>query len=121
MKQEKINKAYGSLGKLSDYSLPVKKARGIYNLMKAVENAYQFALSEEKKYLAEYGGKIEENGSIVFETPTDCALFKDRLDELCNMEVDIEVEPIILSEQDFGEQTLTPADIYNLEGFVCFE
>ncbi len=121
MRQEKINRAYGALNKLNGYKLPMKKAYGIYKLMRAVEDSYQFALGEEQKYLAEYGGIIKEDGSIVFSTPTDCAMFKDKLEELSNIETDIEFEQVVLTEHDLGDQMLTPGDIYNLEGFVLFE
>lgn len=121
MTQYEVNKAYPALMRLSEFRLPVKKAYGIYKLMRAVEGAYQFALGEEKKYLVEYGGNIGEDGSIVFATPTDCAMFKDKVEELSNIDTDIEFEKVVLTESDLGEQMLTPGDIYNLEGFVIFD
>lgn len=121
MKQKEINRAYNSLSKLVEYNLPVKKARDVYKLMKMVEDAYQFAANEERKYLAEYKGVIKEDNTIAFETPTDCAAFQDKLTELNDADVEIEVETIALTEQDIGEQKLTPMDIYNLEGFIIFE
>lgn len=121
MRQEKINRAYNSLSKLVEYNLPLKKARGIYKLMKSVEDAYQFAANEERKYLSEYKGVIKDDNTITFETPTDCAAFQDKLAELNGMDVDIEIDTVVLTEQDIGEQKLMPMDIYNLEGFVIFE
>lgn len=121
MKQDKINRAYNSLIKLVEYNLPVKKAQGVYRLMKAVEDAYQFAANEERKYLAEYKGIIKNDNTITFETPTDCAAFQDKLEELNGMDVDIEIEAVTLTGQDIAEQKLMPIDIYNLEGFVIFE
>ena len=96
MIQEKINRAYESLMKLNNFKLPVKKAYAVYKLVQAADNAYQFALSEERKYLDEFHGT------------------------LCNMEVDIAIDVVKLDENDLGEQTLSPADIFNLEGFVDF-
>lgn len=121
MRQEKVNRAYNSLCKLVEYNLPLKKALGIYKLMKAVEDTYQFAANEERKYLSEYKGVIKDDNTITFETPTDCAAFQDKVAELNSMDVDIEIEAVALSEQDIGEQKLMPIDIYNLEGFVIFE
>ncbi len=120
MIQEKINRAYESLMKLNNFKLPVKKAYAVYKLVQAVDSAYQFALSEERKYLDEFHGTLSENGNITFLTPSDCTAFKTKLDELCNMEVDIDIEVVKLDEKDLGEQTLSPADIFNLEGFVDF-
>lgn len=120
MIQEKINRAYESLMKLNNFKLPVKKAYAVYKLVQAVDSAYQFALSEERKYLDEFHGTLKEDGNITFLTPSDCTAFKTKLDELCNMEVDIAIEVVKLDEKDLGEQTLSPADIFNLEGFVDF-
>ena len=121
MKQGKINKAYASLSKLNEYNLPVKKAYGIYKLMRVVEDAYQFAIGEEKKYLEEYGGTIKEDGSVLFSTPTECAMFKDKVEALSDIESDIVFDQVVLTEEDLGDQMLMPSDIYNLEGFVVFE
>lgn len=120
MIQEKINKAYGSLMKLNNFKLPVKKAYAVYKMVQDVDKAYQFALSEERKYMDEFHGVPKEDGSITFPTPSDCTAFKVKLDELCNVEVDIPIEVVKLGERDLGEQTLSPADIFNLEGFVDF-
>ena len=47
--------------------------------------------------------------------------FKDKFEELVNSEVELDIDPVTLSENDIGDQMLTPGDIYNLEGFVIFE
>ena len=120
MIQEKINRAYESLMKLNNFKLPVKKEYAVYKLVQAADNAYQFALSEERKYLDEFHGTLNEDGNITFLTSSDCAAFKVKVDELCNMEVDIAIDVVKLDENDLGEQTLSPADIFNLEGFVDF-
>lgn len=121
MRQERINKAYSSLLKLKGYNLPVKKAYAIYKLASSVEEAYEFALNEERKYMADFNGTLNENGTITFPTPTECAAFRDKVEELCDIDADITVEPVTLTEADLGEQTITPLDIANLEGFVAFE
>ena len=121
MKQEKINRAFPTLMKLRDINLPVKKARAIYKLYVAVEGAYDFALSEEKKYLNEFNGTVAGDGSINFKTTEECAAFKEKFEELVNSDVELDFEVVTLSDGDIGDQMLTPGDIYNLEGFVLFE
>lgn len=120
MLQEKINRAYGSLMKLSNFNLPVKKAYAVYKLVQAVEGAYQFAFNEQQKYLAEFKGVPSEDGNIIFETPAECVAFKNKLEELNGVDVEISIDAVNLTEDDLGEQTLTPTDIFNLEGFVDF-
>lgn len=121
MKQEKINRAFPSLSKLRDLSLPVKKARAIYKLYVAIEGAYNFAAEEEKKYLSEFSGTLMPNGSINFKSQEDCDAFKLKFDELCGMDAEVEFEPVVLTDDDIGDQPITPGDIFNLEGFVIFE
>lgn len=121
MKQESINRAYSSLLKLKDYKLPLKKAYAIYKLYTAISESYEFALGEEQKYMMEYKGKPNGDGTVTFATPTDCAAFRDKVEELNNMDVDVNVEAVAISERDLGEQAITPSDIANLEGFVTFE
>lgn len=121
MKQEKINRAFPSLMKMRDINLPVKKARAIYKMYVAVEGAYEFALGEEKKYLNEFNGTVSGDGSINFKTTEECMAFKDKFEELVASEVELDIEPVTISESDIGDQMLTPGDIYNLEGFVIFE
>lgn len=121
MKQEKINRAFPSLTKLRDMNLPINKARAIYRLYVAAEEAYNFAFNEEQKYLNEFNGTLVEDGGINFKTPEDCSAFQKRFDELINSEIGLEIEPVTLSDKDVGNQMLTPGDIYNLEGFVIFE
>ncbi|MBO7312291.1 MAG: hypothetical protein J6U82_05750 [Alistipes sp.] len=121
MKQEKINRAFPSLTKLRDINLPVKNSRAIYKLYVAAEDAYNFALGEEKKYLSEFNGTIAGDGSINFKTTEECLAFKEKFDELVNSDVELDIEVVTLSDNDLGEQMLTPGDIYNLEGFVIFE
>lgn len=121
MKQEKINRAFPSLTKLRDMNLPIKKAREVYKLYVAMEGAYNFALEEEKKYLSEFHGTIVDDGSINFKTPEECKAFKEKFDELVNSDIELDIEVVTLSDKDFSDQTLTPGDIYNLDGLIMFE
>lgn len=120
MLQGKINRAYESLMKLNNFKLPIKKAYAIYKLVQVVDEVYRFAVSEERKYLEEFHGTLNEDSSITFLTPGDRIEFQKRVDELCNVEVDIAIEAVRLDERDLGGQMLSPADIFNLEGFVDF-
>lgn len=121
MTQSMINKAYAALVKLVDYKLPVKKAYAIYKLTKSVEEQYQFAVSEEKKYIAEFGGHINPDGTVSFESAEKFGEYQEKALSLNEMEVQLEFTPVVLLEQDIGDQVIAPVDIYNLEGFVSFE
>lgn len=121
MTQFNVNKAYVVLAKISEFKLPVKKAYEIYKLAKTLEERYRFAVDEEKKYIEEFNGTINNDGTVSFENAEIYGAFQEKLSELNDMQVDIEITPVVLTEKDLGEQTISPSDIYNLEGFVTFE
>lgn len=121
MTQYKVNKAYPALNHLAEFRLPVKKARGIYSMMKMAEEYFQFAVQEENKYVTEFHGKPNPDGTITFESQEDFGKFQERLADLNNSEIEWEFEPVVLTEDDIGNQTITPSDIFYLEGFVAFE
>lgn len=121
MKQKQINKAYGSLKKLKEFSLPLTKAKAIYDIFKAIDVPFQFALEEEQKYLSDFGGTFGDNGTIEFKDKDSRDAFIQRDDELNEMEVDVDITPVTLTESDLGSQQISPSDIENLDGFVNFE
>lgn len=121
MKQYKINNAYPILVKIMNFDLPIYKAKEIYLLIKAIEKHYKFALEREKKNIEDCSGIIQDDGSIKFETPEKTQLFREKSEELYNMEVSIDISPIHLSYDDVKEQKLKPIDIFNLEDFIVFD
>ena len=121
MKQSEINKSYNALVRLSQVRLPIKTAFSVYQLVKKIEEPYKFALEEEKKLINKYNAEVKENGIISFSSAEDKDSFQNELQELNQLDHDIEIEPIVIKIEDLGEQTITPSDIFALEGFVKFE
>ena len=121
MKQSEINKSYNALVRLSQVRLPIKTAFSVYQLVKKIEEPYKFAFEEEKKLINKYNAEVKENGIISFSSAEDKNSFQNELQELNQLDHDIEIEPIVIKIEDLGEQTITPSDIFALEGFVEFE
>lgn len=121
MTQNKVNKAYPALMRLSELRLPVKKARGLYTLIKKTEEHFQFAVNEERKYITESNGIENEDGTITFKSPEQFAQFQEKMAELKELAIEWDIEPVVLTEKELGEQVISTSDIYNLEGFVSFE
>ena len=101
--------------------LPIKTAFSVYQLVKKIEEPYKFALEEEKKLINKYNAEVKENGIISFSSAEDKDSFQNELQELNQLDHDIEIEPLVIKIEDLGEQTITPSDIFALEGFVEFE
>lgn len=120
MTQLKINRAYTALAKLNNFSLPVEKALGVYHIYKAVEEQHNFAVAEETKYVNQYGGKLNPDGIIWFENSDNCAKFKEKIDDLNRMQVELNISPVLLTKEELNGQNIAPADIYSLEGLINF-
>ena len=121
MKQKKISKAYPALLQICEYKLPINKARAVYRMMNLMREHFEFALSEEKKSIVEYGGKVNQDGTISFDKQENFGMFCDRMTEINESEIEWSEPPIVLTESEIGNQSISVSDIRSLEGFIIFE
>jgi len=121
MKQYKINKAYPALMRLADFRLPINKARKLYDITNCLAEHFKFALSEERKYIEDCNGTSNDDGTVSFPSPEYFGQYQEKMIELNELEIDINIDPVILTESEIGNQTISISDIRNLEGFVSFE
>ena len=121
MKQIKINKAYPVILQLCEFKLPIKKARSLYHVSSEMREHFEFAASEERKCVAECHGEYNQDGTIKFQNQEDFEKFQSRTDELNNSDLEWDIEPIVLTDSDIGNQCISVSDIRDLEGFVIFE
>lgn len=121
MKQIQINKAYPALKRLSELSLPISKARALYKMLKQAEEIFMFAVEQERKYLEEFGGVTDSDGTVSFKDPESFGKFQEKLIELNNSETEWDIKPVILSEDDLLNQRVSSADMLRIEDFVLFE
>lgn len=126
MKQSEINKAYNSLLKLSELKLPYKKSRDIYKMLNLLKEHFQFYVREQQKIIAFYKGTIDGQ-TITFNEGTNDERITTankcfgELTQLTEGEVEIEIQPVIITETDFDNQSISPVDFDNLNGFIIFE
>lgn len=120
MKQYQINRAYNALGHLANLQLPVRDSRNLYMLSKQLEAAYAFEVEQEKKLFEKYHGMIAGDGGITFTNSNDARGFSTEIEELHNLDVEVEFDPVTLSCDAIGDQCITPFDIACLDGFVNF-
>lgn len=123
MKQYQLNKAYEALSKISNMPLPVRDAYKIYMLLQHLRYNYEFQVTEERKLIDKYNGCIMPDGEIVFHDADDSVVrsFRADLNELNNNDVELDMQPITISFDSFGNNTITPNDVAVLNGFVSFE
>lgn len=121
MKQKEINKAYPAIMRLIEFKLPIQKARSVYNIMKKIREHFDFALVEEKKYVADCHGVMNQNGTVSFSNTEELDVFQKLITELNESAIEWSDKPVVLTDNDIGDQTISVADIQSLEGFVIFE
>ena len=131
MKYEHFFNAYDILSKMSGMQFQARDAYRIFRLLKSLEPAYEFGVKREREMVGKYNGVVEQDGSIRFIHGEDAESqrtgeenmrgFVREINELHDMDIDCDFEPITLSYDAFGEQTITPREIALLDGFVSFE
>ena len=104
----------GSLAKLAQKDVPIRVAFRLSKLIKMVEKELVSFEEMRAKLLAKYeippGGKIEDQEKQ--------EKFNKEFIELLNMEVELDFEPVLLSELGTGEINLSTFDIAVLVPFL---
>lgn len=78
-------------------------------------------MQRERKLLEKYNGTVRPDGNVIFPTQDETVAFRNELQELNNMEISDEIEPITIEYDAMGDNTLSPTEIACLDGFIAFE
>ena len=116
--QGKATRAYLTLDRMGNRTLPANAAFRLFKVKKALQSAFEFETEEEKKYLAEFGGELKD-GFVNFETPEKAKGFETKKKELDSMEIEVEVEVPTIRLEEMKEVTIS--ELEALEGFVNFK
>ena len=117
MKQSIIIKAYKALSKLSQQELPIRLAYDLFKVKQALQPQWDFQLAEEGKIIA--GAKTMPNGNLSFDTQEDAEKCQERLQELGEIDVDLDVPKVMFPLSMQGIK-LSIEDIDALSAFVEF-
>ena len=117
MKQFKIIKAYKALTKLGQQDLPIRLAFDLFKIKQALQPQWDFQLDEENKLTA--SAKVNADGSVTFDTPEAAEMFRQKLKDLSDIDVDLKITPARIPLSIPG-LTLSMDDIDALDCFVQF-
>lgn len=117
MKQFRIIKAYKALTKLGQQDLPIRLAFDLFKIKQALQPQWDFQLDEESKLTA--NAKVNADGSVTFDTPEAAEMFRQRLKDLSDIDVDMKITPARIPLSIPG-LTLSMDDIDALDCFVQF-
>ena len=117
MKQFKIIKAYKALTKLGQQDLPIRLAFDLFKIKQALQPQWDFQLDEENKLTA--SAKVNADGTVTFDTPEAAEMFRQKLKDLSDIDVDLKITPARIPLSIPG-LTLSMDDIDALDCFVQF-
>lgn len=131
MQYNKIFKAYAPMQHMMKIKLPIrenKKSRQIYKMVLEMEGIVEYIKQEEMKIIQKYHGEIQPSGAIFFGEDEDgirrANMCAQEINEFEAADAEWDYKIITLSEEslvDDGGFTLSPEEIFYLEGFVEFE
>ena len=116
VKIRNILDANDALTRLSQNTLPIKTSYDIAKVLNRVREEVRIYDTERIKMLEKHGTLNEEKTEYVFETPEKMQAFQKEHNELMDVDVEIDVKPIVLKSTD--NIRITAQEIINLGAFV---
>ena len=117
MTYQKMINAYATLMRMSTTQMPIKAARALYSIRRAIEPTYEFCVEQEQVIVSSHEGKVN-NGSITFTDEEKAKSAQQALQDLYSQEAEYDREPVELALDDVAGCKLTMNDLDALEGFV---
>ena len=131
MKYINIIKAQAPMQQITKLKLPIKenkKSRLIYKMALDIKEIVDYLQQEQFKIIEKYKGMFQQDGSVSFGNDKDgvdrANACMAEIQALENMDVEWNYDKITLSTESLGEAddfTLSPEEIFYLEGFIEFE
>ncbi len=118
--QSEAKKAYFALVHISDkVDVSFKTAYKIDRMIDTLSPAFEFGKKKEIELLQKHKGEQVEDG-LKFETPEKMQSFMKELDELNELDVEIEVEKIKFTEDDFAGTKIKTSMLRDLKPVAEF-
>lgn len=117
--QKKAINAYRTIAKLSQQPMNSFTAYKMFKLKKALNDPFEFVSEQEKKFVDEIGGVINDEGRIVFKTVEDSEQYLKKRSELDETECDVNIKKTAFTLNELPD--LSVADMESLDEFVEWE
>ena len=115
--QKQAISAFTSLATIARKPMPSFAAYKLFRLKKRLNDVIEFRTEKDESIVKEMGGKVLENGSVLFAEKEKYPEFHAKQKELDEMECEVEGdEKIIMVMKELPE--LSIADLENLEPFI---
>ena len=114
--QKRAVEAYAVLNQMGR-KVTGKTAFTLFRLKRKMKEIVEFQGEEEIKLVEKHGGRLTEDGRIIFDDAEMKTAFQIEQRKLGEMEC--EIEPVMLKDDEIPQ--ITMAEIEALDGFVIFE
>lgn len=118
MKQGQIYNAYGVIENLRKHNYASDEAYDLFRLRQKLLPVVQFQQEERSKLVQKYNPQRTEKDTFEFKTKEDAEAYVQEINALCDMEADIEIEPIRMTLRK--EIKMYPDDFFVLQGLIDF-
>ena len=116
VKQEKAVQAYITILAIGKRPLNSFAAFKLFKLKKALQDSFEFQRQEEDKYIAEFEGVKNDNGSVNFPDSEKTKAFKQKQKELDEVEQDIAIDRMMFTLKELPELSIEQIEI--LDTFI---
>lgn len=120
MKQGKVNELYKGLKFLSTVNMPIKTAWAVYAAIKKLDPHIEFSMEQEKKVYEETGAQVMDNGMYQFTDVGSRDKFQQKMFEIVDREIDVEIDEINIPLSDVEDAKITPEILSWLSPVVSF-
>lgn len=110
--------AHQNFNSVISLNLPYSVIRNLRRLRAKLADEFDFYCGEERKLIAANGITVSENGVLDFPNEGAKKKYLSAITDLKNMDSDVEITPVEISESDIGNQRISLECLDALEGFI---
>lgn len=114
-------RTFSALTILGTKDLPIRVSHRVALTISKLKDAVSITSDLQKQLIEKYGGKISEDGRIIFDKKTEetvLAAFQNEWDELNGLESGVSIDPIVLTYKDAEDIKLAPNVLMDLNGVL---
>ena len=115
-----IQNAAVGLQEFLEAYLPPKKAWQLYQLSKLLNEQNEFFITQQRRILEQYKAEAQPNGYVKFTSPEVSMQAQKDLNELANLEIELDIYPVSLTDEDTKDLRISIATAAALDGLIDF-
>ena len=120
MTYQQVVNAKKAIDEISKFKYPISISYTLFKFKKRIDELFQFEVEQEKKQIDQFHGRVQHDGTIVFQNQEECSACTEAINQILHSEISEDIEPVVICLQDIPDVQMTPETIDLLDGFVLF-